>query len=105
MWVQLVERKVVGRQTNITKDWKPKRETVQELRRDYPQVDSKESCKRFVLYMLGRGNTSADWDAAFTLWVMGDAKRQEDAKSERRGYTDDMGLPLVNNKAWRDHLS
>ena len=61
----------------------------------YPEVNLAESHRRFVDHHLSRQSTSRSWEAEFRKWVSSDSERI----LERRGGTDDMGIPRTQRKA------
>jgi hypothetical protein len=78
----------------IETDWMPSRPFIAHLRREYPRVDLRESCNRFVMHHISRKDTSRSWEAQFAVWVSQDAERMKD----REGGTDEFGNPRNQRK-------
>lgn len=91
------------RKTSITREWRPTQPTIQRIKADYPGLDHNASWKKFVLYHLSAGTTSADWDSAFELWVARDYEKRE--KEIDEGGTDDLGYPRRSASRWHKHIS
>ncbi len=78
----------------IKADWIPGSLFRSNLRVLYPEVDLAQSHRRFVDHHLSRQSTSRSWEAEFRKWVSSDSERI----LERRGGTDDMGVPRTQRK-------
>lgn len=81
----------------ISPEWLPRPAFRANLRVLYPEVDLRESYRRFVDFHLSRKDTSRSWEASFRAWV----SRDHAQIMERRGGTDDLGVPRTQRAAFR----
>lgn len=73
----------------IPGNWQPRPAWARRLMAEYPGLDVRESCSRFVMFHVAKQDTSRSWEAALRLWVSQDHERWR----ERQG-TDDLGVPM-----------
>lgn len=57
------------RATQLPDDWQPKRTDVAKLVQSFPNVDIPHETDSFRDYWTSRGETRADWDAAYRNWI------------------------------------
>lgn len=84
--------------TTLPPDWQPSPAKRAELREAYGrEIDLSLALAKFRAYH-SEGQTSRNWDARFTTWVLTDIQR---VRERTRGGTDDLGVPLTQRPAER----
>lgn len=73
----------------IPSDFAPSRDLITWLRQEYPLVDLRSSCDKFVAHHMAEAGFSTNWSARFVSWVIADQRYAE----EHSGGTDDLGIP------------
>lgn len=82
--------------TPLPPGWEPSIEVKRDLHAKYgKEIDLRLTLDKFRAYH-AEGQTSRNWDARFTAWVISDVQR---ARERTKGGTDDLGVPLVQHES------
>lgn len=84
--------------TTLPEGWRPTHGVAMALHREHGhEIDLTLALQKFRAFH-SEGQTSRNWDARFTTWVLTDVQR---VRERTRGGTDDLGVPHTQRRAER----